>query len=82
MNEPDFPDDVSLKIGHREEYEKHIAFEKKLDELQEAMHELGIYQSDLEKLMEKYYDKSFALRKEYDKENLSSYHQQVLTQNK
>ncbi len=76
MNEPDFKNDVSLKIGHRDEYEKYLTFEKKLNELQEAMYEIGVYSSKLSDLMEKYQNKSFALREEYDRENLSSYHQQ------
>jgi predicted RNase H-like nuclease (RuvC/YqgF family) len=72
MRQDDLPDNHSLKIGNRVEYEKYQRLEQKLDELQDALHDLGEYGSELEDLMEKYDKKSFSLREEYDKELLST----------
>ena len=72
MSDKYFPDNGSLKIGNRVEYEKYQRLEQKLEELQDALHDLGEYDTVLESLMEKYDKKSFSLRAEYDKELLST----------
>lgn len=47
MSDKYFPDNDSLKIGNRVEYEKYQRLEQKLEELQDALHDLGEYDTVL-----------------------------------